>query len=544
VTTDPLKTAIDETLAEFILQRVRAELKISELRTKSHEAEIVALKKALEERDARIDQLLKALHGPTSERRSWASLDPEDQLFLEGMGLKLPENSPPPEQPAKPDKKEPPKRTPRSKNKARWGERATVLEIELAVPGTEDIPADQRELVESKVTERIVRLESPYFVLRIHQNVYRKKDGCLEEFHPAPLVEIIPGSIFDVSALVGMAVDKYLLHVPIHRQYQALKHADIHLDRGNMIRVLHRTGCLLEDLYEALRQSVQASKLLTADETPTPVGRSKGKVGKGFYWVFFGDRKEVYFHSSTSRARKVLDDELKEFRGKLLCDGYAAYESFVALTEGRTLCQCWSHTRRVFLEAEKSEPERVKWVLRQLKAMYELDERTRGKPPDKVLAVRQSEMKSLVDGLFSFLKETIAEGTFVPSDRFLKAAGYALQREAALRVFLDDSSVPMDTNHVERELRGHAVGRRNWTFHVTDDGARYAAIFYSLIRTCMLWEINPTTYLTDVLRRIAADPKQDMEQLLPRQWKERFGKDPLRSPFHEALLPKLLAGQS
>ena len=544
MTTDPLTTATDATLADFIVERVRAELKISELRTQSRDAEIAELKKAIEERDARIEQLLKALHGPTSERRSWASLDPEDQLFLEGMGLKLPENSPPAEQPAKDDKKESPKRTPRSKNKTRWGPRATVIDIELPVPGTEDIPADQLELVESKVTERLVRLESPYFILRIHQNVYRKKGGCLEEFHPAPLEEIFPGSVFDVSALVGMAIDKYHLHLPIHRQHQALKSADIHLDRGNMIRVLHRTGCLLEPLYDALRRSVQASKLLTADETPTPVGRSKGKVGKGFFWVFFGDRKEVYFHASSSRARKVLDDELQGFEGKLLCDGYAAYESFVALTEGRTLCQCWSHTRRAFLEAEKAEPERVKWVLRQIKTMYELDERTRGRPPDEVLAVRQTDIKPLVDGLFAFLKETIAEGTFVPSARFLKAAGYALQRETALRVFLDDPGVPLDTNHVERELRGHAVGRRNWTFHVTDDGARYAAIFYSLIRTCLLWEINPTAYLTDVLRRIAANPGQDMELLLPRQWKERFGKAPLRSPYHEALLPKLLARQS
>lgn len=339
-------------------------------------------------------------------------------------------------------------------------------------------------------------------------------------------------------------MDKYLLHLPIHRQFQALKNVDIHLDRGNMIRVLHRTGCLLQPLYDALKKSVLASKLLTADETPTPVGRDKGKVGKGYFWVFFGDRREVCFHSSTSRGRKVLDDELKGFKGKLLCDGYAAYESFVALTQGRTLCQCWSHTRREFLEAEKGEPERVKWILRQIKAMYETDERTRGKPRDEVLAVRQAEMKPLVDGLFAFLKETIAEGTFVPSDRFLKAAGYALAREAALRVFLDDPSVPMDTNHIERELRGHAVGRRNWTFHVTEDGARYAAIFYSLIRTCLLWDINATTYLTDVLQRIATDPEQDMEQLLPRHWKERFEKAPMRSPFHEALLPKLLAGRS
>jgi transposase len=104
-------------------------------------------------------------------------------------------------------------------------------------------------------------------------------------------------------------------------------------------------------------------------------------MGKGYFWVFFGDKREVYFSFSPSRARKVLDDELSGFKGKLLCDGYAAYESFVAITSGNTLCQCWSHTRREFLKAEKHEPERVKWLLRQIKAMYEVDEKTRGEAP-------------------------------------------------------------------------------------------------------------------------------------------------------------------
>src|SRR5690606_20846385 len=112
------------------------------------------------------------------------------------------------------------------------------------------------------------------------------------EFHPAPLDEIIPGSIFDVSALAGMILDKYYLHLPIHRQHQALKNVDIHIDRGNMIRVLHRTGGLLKPLGDALKLSVQSSALLTVDETPTPVGRKKGKTGKGYFWVFFGDKRE------------------------------------------------------------------------------------------------------------------------------------------------------------------------------------------------------------------------------------------------------------
>ena len=74
-------------------------------------------------------------------------------------------------------------------------------------------------------------------------------------------------------------------------------------------------------------------------------------------------------------------------------------------------------------------------------------------------------------------------------------------------------------------------------FHVTEEGARYAAIFYSLIRSCLLVDVNPTEYLVDVLQRID-HPGSKAEQLVPRQWKEHFGGAPLRSPFHEVLLPK------
>lgn len=521
-------------------QRLLAELKIAELRTKTRENEVDRLNKVVAEKEDYIAWLLKALTGPTSERRSWASLEAELQLWLEGMALKLPENPPPPDETVKDDeKKRRKKATAVGKNKARHGPRATVIDFTVPVPGAEGLPADQLELVESKVTEKLFRLDSPYCIVRVHQNVYRTKD-CLEELHPEPLREVVPDSIFDVSALVGMAVDKYHLHLPIYRQHQALKDADIHIDRGNMIRLLHRVGELLEPIYEALGSSVLTSSLLTADETPTPAGRKKGKMGKGFFWVFYGDQQEVYFLFSPSRARTVLDDTLSAFKGTLLCDGYAAYESFVAATEGTTLSQCWSHTRREFLKAEKREPERVKWVLRQLKAMYKLDERTRGKPPDEIRAARQSEMAALVDELFDFLKKTIAEETFVPSDPFLKAAGYAIHREKALRVFLSDPAVQMDTNHIERELRPQAVGRKNWMFHVTEEGARYAAIFYSLIRSCMLCDVNPRTYLVDVLQRIDTHPSSATEQLIPRLWKERFEKEPLRSPFHEALLPSLL----
>lgn len=525
--------------AEAARKEAEAKLKTADLRTQSKDAEVTKLSGVVDDLKEQIAWLLKLFKGPMSERRSWQSLEPDLQLMLEGLALELPESPPPANETVKKNESRRRKNpTSVGKGRVRYGPDAAVVDFELPVSGIDGIPADQLELVEDKVTERIVRVESPYFMLRIHQKVYRKKD-CLEEIHPEPFPEVLPGCICDVSVLAGLGVDKYHYHLPIYRQHQALENAHIFLDRGNMIRMLHRTAELLEPIYEKLMCSVLRSSLLTVDETPTPAGRKKGKTGKGYFWVFYGDHGELFFLFSPSRARKVLDDALEGFEGQLLCDGYAAYESFVAITEGTTLCQCWSHTRREFLKAEKREPERVKWILRQIKALYEIDERTRGKPAEEILAARQSEMKPLVTELFDFLKKTIAEETFVPSDRFLKAAGYALHREEALKVFLDDPKIPMDTNHVERQLRGQAVGRKNWLFHVTEEGARHAAIFYSLIRSCVLCGINPMTYLVDVLQRIDTHPSSQTELLIPRLWKEHFAKEPMRSPFHEALLPRL-----
>ena len=173
-----------------------------------------------------------------------------------------------------------------------------------------------------------------------------------------------------------------------------------------------------------------------------------------------------------------------------------------------------------------------------------MEEKARGKPSNKVLKLRQKETKPLVEELFSFLKKTTQEETFVPSAPFLKAANYAQNREEALKAFLDNPELPIDTNHLERELRPHAVGRKNWMFHVTKDGARHAAIFYSLIRSCVLAEVNPFVYLVDVLQRIDRHPASKTELLIPRLWREHFGKAPLSSPLAEVLTKNLVGGHS
>ena len=60
-------------------------------------------------------------------------------------------------------------------------------------------------------------------------------------------------------------------------------------------------------------------------------------------------------------------------------------------------------------------------------------------------------------------------------------------------------------------------------------------IIQSLISTCRLHNINPYTYLTDVLQRVSEHPASRIEELTPRLWKEKFGDDPMRSVIYQGV---------
>ena len=49
------------------------------------------------------------------------------------------------------------------------------------------------------------------------------------------------------------------------------------------------------------------------------------------------------------------------------------------------------------------------------------------------------------------------------------------------------------------------------------------------LTTCRLHNINPYTYLTDVLQRVGQHPASRVEELTPRLWKEKFANNPLQS---------------
>jgi transposase len=102
-----------------------------------------------------------------------------------------------------------------------------------------------------------------------------------------------------------------------------------------------------------------------------------------------------------------------------------------------------------------------------------------------------------------------------------KAIDYSLKRWPALTRFLDDGRLCMSNNAAERELRAVAVGRKNWMFAGSDEGGRRAAAIYTLIATAKLNNIDPQSWLADVLARLPDHPARRIHELLPWNWSER-----------------------
>ena len=63
-----------------------------------------------------------------------------------------------------------------------------------------------------------------------------------------------------------------------------------------------------------------------------------------------------------------------------------------------------------------------------------------------------------------------------------------------------------------------AIGRKNYLFAGSDRGGQRAAAMYSLIETAKLNDIDPETYLRDVLTRITDHPINRIADLLPWNW--------------------------
>ena len=122
-------------------------------------------------------------------------------------------------------------------------------------------------------------------------------------------------------------------------------------------------------------------------------------------------------------------------------------------------------------------------------------------------------MKPLLDSLRQWFEATF--GKLSRKSDTTAAIRYALSRWDALLRYIEDGGIEIDNNAAERALRPVALGRKNYLFAGSDAGGERAAAIYSLIGTAKLNDLDPESYLREVLTRIADHPITRIIELLP-----------------------------
>lgn len=348
---------------------------------------------------------------------------------------------------------------------------------------------------------------------------------------PAPTRPIDRG-LAGPGLLARVAVSKYLDHLPLYRQSEIYARQGVDLDRSTLADWIGGISRLVSPLAELIGRYVTAADKVHADDTPVPVldpGRGKTKTGR--LWVYVRDDRPAaspdppaaYYRYTPTREGKHPCAHLKRFAGTLQADGFSGFEG---LYEGGRVIQaaCWAHARRKFYDvhAATKSPLAAE-ALARIRALYAIEEQIRGKPPDARRAVRQARAGPLLEELKQWLQATLA--TVSAKSELAGAIGYALKRWTALTRYRDDGAIEIDNNAAERALRAPVLSRKNFLFTGVDSGGERAVVLYTLLQTAKLNELNPEAYLRFVLQRIAEQPSNRLDELLPWNYARDLARD-------------------
>ena len=97
-----------------------------------------------------------------------------------------------------------------------------------------------------------------------------------------------------------------------------------------------------------------------------------------------------------------------------------------------------------------------------------------------------------------------------------KAIGYTLNQWHRLIQYVEDGWAGLDNNVVENALRPFVIGRKNWLFSCTPEGANASACLYSLIETAKANGLEPYWYLKYLFENLPeAMTADDFMALIP-----------------------------
>lgn len=348
--------------------------------------------------------------------------------------------------------------------------------------------------------------------------------GIIQAPAPARLIE---GGLPTEALVADIVVAKHADHLPLYRQAQILARHGVRIERSTLAQWVGAAAAELQPLHDHLLAKLKASPKLFCDETKCPVlDPGRGKTKTGYLWAIARDDRPwsgadppaVAYSYAPGRGAEHAIKLLDGFSGILQVDGYSVYKKLAAPSRPGgpvTLAYCWSHLRRQFYEVYVGGNAPIATeALRRIKLLYDAEAEIRGLPPELRRAIRQERSKPVVEALKPWLEESLAKVS--KGSKLGEGLAYGLNHWEGLVRFLDDGRIEIDSNTVERSIRGPVLTRKNALFAGHDRGAEGWAMIASLLETCKLNSVDPLAWTTDVLTKLVNRwPASRIDDLMP-----------------------------
>jgi transposase len=375
------------------------------------------------------------------------------------------------------------------------------------------------------VTEELEMIPAKYFVNRYVRHKYACPHcaGSVSQgpLPPRPLDKGIPGP----GVLADVVASKFAEHLPLYRLQERYRRAKLDFSLSTFCNWVAHVAELTAPIVEAMKELLLASRKIHTDDTPITVLEPSARPvrsRRGYMWVYISESNDVVFDYTPSHTRDGPASFLKEYRGYLQADGFSGYDGIYA---GGLIIEvaCWAHARRKFYDTLVHYPAEAKHVLELIGSLYAVESRARklGVSDEKRLEWRQRFSRRRLERLRRYLDQLSPQ--VLPKSPLGKAITYTLNNWKALNRYTEAAWLSIDNNHSERQIKQMVIGRKNWMFAGSGEGACNAAILFSIVVSCKLAGVDPFAYLRDVLTRIPTHPADRIHELIPREWKERFG---------------------
>ncbi len=337
----------------------------------------------------------------------------------------------------------------------------------------------------------------------------------------------IERGLAEPGLLAQICVDKYIDHLPLYRQAKRFER-----DYGwpvacSTLGDWFSAVCkLLKPLYDKTGELVIDGDYLQVDESSLKVldREKKGDTHLGYMWVYRNPMSGlIYFDYRRGRGSAGVNELLKNFAGYLQTDGYKVYEQFLRTRPSVIGVGCTAHIRRKFVDALPTHEAKAAHVLTEVQILYRVEAHCRKKARTAAerLALRQRISKPVYDRLLAWVNSERANN--LSKGAYGKALSYAANQLPKLAAIFEDGRIELDNNLIENSIRPLALGRKNYLFAGSHEGARRAAMMYSFFGTCVKLGVNPREWLADVLSRISDHPRLQLEELLPHRWRKAEG---------------------